>query len=163
MNDSTTNMKPIKIAIIALAGFFSFLGAILLFFTVFGWWNEGYSWNYYFFIGSEMAPIWAQFALVLFALIFLLNMVVALLLIFGQFGKIPVKFTKLLNFGGIAIAVITFIFSALYVGLFAIFAAGWWWGLSTSFYSSLICSILIGIFYILALVIKLPEEPMAAK
>lgn len=162
MNDSTTNMKPIKIAIIALAGFFSFLGAILLFFTSFGWWDVGYG-AYYFFIGSVMAPIWAQFALVLFALIFLLNMVVALLLIFGQFGKIPVKFTKLLNFGGIAIAVITFIFSALYVGLFAIFAAGWWWGLSTSFYSSLICSILIGIFYILALVIKLPEEPMAAK
>jgi hypothetical protein len=163
MNDSTTNLKPIKIAIIALAGFFSFLGAMLAFFTDFGWWNVGYSWSYYFFIGSEMAPFWAQLFLVLLALIFLLNTLVAILLMLGQFGKIPVKFTKLLNFGGIAIAVITFIFTPILVGLFAIIAAGDWWGLSTSFYSSLICSILIGIFYILALVLKLPEDALPAK
>ncbi len=162
MNKSNTNMKPIKIAIIALAGFFSFLGSMLVFFGSFGWWNTGYS-DYYFFIGSEMAPVWSQLLLVLFALTFLLNTAVAIFLIIGQFGKISMKFTKLLNFAGLGLAVITFISTALLVGFFAIFAAGWWWGLTTSFYSGLICSILIGIFYILALVIKLPEEPMPAK
>jgi len=162
MNESTTNMKPIKIAIIALAGFFSFLGSMLAFFGSFGWWNTGYS-DYYFFIGSEMAPVWSQLLLVLFALTFLLNAGIAIFLIIGQFGKISMKFTKLLNFAGIGVAVITFISTPLLVGFFAIFAAGWWWGLTTSFYSGIICSIIIGIFYILALVIKLPEEAAPAK
>ncbi len=163
MNESTSNMKTIKIIVIALAGFFSLLGAILVFATDFGWWNVGYSWNYYFFIGSEMAPVWAQLFLVIFGLIFLVNVGVSILLILGQLGKFKANLIRLLNFGGIALAIVTFVFTALMVGFFAIFAAGWWWGLSTSFYAGIICSILIGIFYIIALIIKLPEEALPAK
>jgi hypothetical protein len=163
MNESTSNMKTIKIIVIALAGVFSLLGMILAFATDFGWWNVGYSWNYYFFIGSETAPIWAQLLLVIFALLFLVNTGIAVFLIIGQLGKLKANLVKILNIGGIALAVITFIYTALMVGFFAIFAAGWWWGLSTSFYAGIICPILIGIFYIIAMIIKLPEEAAPAK
>jgi hypothetical protein len=155
------NVTLVNYILVGLGGFFSFIASMLAFFTDFGAWNVGYPWNYYFFIGSETAPIWAQFILFIFAFSFLVNTILAVLTILSLLGKILPKHSKFLQIGGIILAGITFAFTALMVGFFAIFAAGWWWWLSTSFYGGLIGSLLTIIFYVLSMILKPPTETVA--
>lgn len=53
------NIAMVTYILVGLGGLFSFIASMIAFFSDFGAWNAGYSWNYYFFIGSEMAPVWA--------------------------------------------------------------------------------------------------------
>ncbi|MCF2142821.1 MAG: hypothetical protein K9W42_03900 [Candidatus Heimdallarchaeota archaeon] len=147
-------VDPIPLVFSVASMIFSFIGAILAFFTDFGWWNVGYSWSYYFFIGSEMAPAWAQFFLFLFGFLFLLLLLLSILKLIGSLGKISDKIDKIVIFGGIGLSAVTFIYNLLLVGIFASFAAGDWWGMSTSFYGGLVGPIIIGIFFVVQLVYK---------
>lgn len=145
---------------------FSFVAMILVFTTDFGWfwYGGGYS-TYYFWIGSETAPIWIQIFLVILGLIFLILTLYAVLLLLLQLGIIKINIsTKLQAFFGIGTAVIAFVYNAILVGLFAIAVIGADWGLSTSFFSSLIGSIFIGVLYIIYLVnVRKEESTIPAK
>jgi len=163
MATTTTKMDPIPLIFSIIQIIFSFIGAILAFVTDFGWWNVGYSWSYYFYLGSEMAPVWAQFFLFLFGVLFLVLLVLSILKLINVFGKINPKIDKLVNFAGIAISVGIFLYTAILVGIFATFAAGNWWGLSTSFYAGLIGPIIIGAFFIVHLLYSANKQKTSAK
>lgn len=149
----TDSVNFVKITLAILAGLFSFIAMILVFVTDFGgWWTGTYSWNYYYFIGSEMAPVWAQLFLVLLGLIYLLSTGIAIIVIMTDFGKLT-NLAQIANFAGIGIGVFAFIFTGITTGMFAIIAAGSEWWLATSFYVSLIGSLLITVFFILHLLL----------
>lgn len=156
------NADMVAYILVGLGGVFSFIASMIAFFSVFGGWNAGYSWNYYFFIGSEMAPVWAQLLLFLFALAFLLNTILSIFIILSLLGKVLIKYTKSLQIAGIVLAGITFISTGLLVGFFAIFVGGYEWWLETSFYGGIIGSILTAIFYLLSILLK-PSSETAAK
>ena len=100
--------------------------------------------------------------LFLFALAFLLNTILSIFIILSLLGKVLVKYTKFLQIAGIVLAGITFIFTGLLVGFFAIFAGGYEWWLATSFYGGIVGSILTAIFYILSILLK-PSSEAAVK
>ena len=147
------NVTMVNYILVGLGGFFSLIAAILAFFFDYGAWTFGAS-TYYYFIGSEMAPGWAQFILFLFGLAFLLNTILSVIIILSLLGKILVKYTKFLQIGGLILAGFTFAFTALLVGIFFIFAAGSWWWLEASFYGGIVGSILTAIFYVLSMLLK---------
>ncbi|MBD3192299.1 MAG: hypothetical protein GF308_16790 [Candidatus Heimdallarchaeota archaeon] len=111
------------------------------------------SWNYYYFIGSEMAPVWAQLFLVLLGLIYLVSTGLAIIVILTDFGKLT-NLARMANFGGIGIGIFAFIFTGFTTGMFAIVAAGYEWWLETSFYVSLVGSLLITVFFLLHLLLE---------
>jgi hypothetical protein len=151
--NQTDTIQFVKITLAILSGLFSFIVMILVFVTDFGgWWTGNYSWNYYYFIGSEMAPGWAQFFLVLLGLIYLGSTGVAVVAVLTDLGKVT-KFTQIANFVGIVIGIVAFVFTGITTGMFAIVAAGYEWWLATSFYASLVGSLLITTFFILHLLL----------
>ena len=150
-SESVDSSKTVRLVVLICAIIFSFVAMILVFTTDFGWWyyGSGYS-TYYYWIGSEMAPIWSQIVLVLLALIFLFALAYSIFVLILNLGKISLKINpKFTAIFGIVIAAAGFVFTAFTVGMFAIVAAEAWWGLTTSFYGALVGSILLGIFYII--------------
>jgi len=156
MNESNTQvLKFIKIAFMAFAAVFSLVASILVFVTEFGgWWlGGGYS-NYYYWIGSEMAPVWAQLFLVLLGLLFLA--LVALSVILGVLTLLDKgeKLNKIMSFVGIGGAIFGFLLTFITLGMLAIIAGDYeeMW-LDAGFYGPLVGSILVGIFYLLYIII----------
>ena len=163
--DNTQALKFIKIIFLAFASLFSLVAAILVFFFDFGgWWlGGGYS-NYFYWIGSEMAPVWSQLFIVLLGLLFVVLLVLSIILgvmILLDKGE---KLTKILGFIGLGGAILAFLFTFITWGMFAIIAGDYeelW--LMTGFYGGLVGSLLIGIFYILYNVIGLLIKPKSAE
>ncbi|HUU78598.1 MAG TPA: hypothetical protein VMX55_09630 [candidate division Zixibacteria bacterium] len=159
-SEGTDNTKMLRLVALISAAIFNFVGMILVFTTDFsGWWAGG-SGNYYYWIGSEMAPVWLQLFLVLLGLIFLFSLAYSIVLIIVVLGKInlPINF-KIQGIVGIIIAGIIFLFTILILIIFAIFASdAYEWWLATSFYSSIVGSIILAIFYIFYLLLASREE-----
>ncbi|MFW9921816.1 MAG: hypothetical protein ACFFDW_00820 [Candidatus Thorarchaeota archaeon] len=157
--DITSNTKLLRVVATGSAALFSLIATILAFSTDFGGWWEGYSWNYYYWIGSETAPGWSIIFIVLLALLFLGILIYSILLIIVSLGKITLPFNcKIQAIIGIVLATGGFILTALMVGIMAIIAAGYDWWLETSFYSSLVGSIIIGIFYVFYFLLASRED-----
>ena len=158
-SEGTDNTKMLRLVALISAAIFNLVGTILVFTTDFAGWWEGAS-NYWYWIGSEIAPFWLQFFLIILGLIFLMSLAYSIVLIITVVGKLilPINF-KVQAIIGIIIAGVIFIFTALVVAIFAIFAsdANDWW-LDTSFYSSIVGSIIIAIFYIFYLLLASREE-----
>ena len=159
--DNTQALKLIKVAFLAFAALFSLVAAILVFFLDFGgWWlGGGYS-NYFYWIGSENAPIWSQLFLVLLGLLFLALLALSIILgvlILTDKGE---KVVKILGFVGMGVAIFSFIFTFITWGMFAIIAGDYYelW-LMTGFWGALVGSLLVGIFYLLYSVIGLLMKP----
>ena len=158
-SEGTDNTKMLRLVAIISATIFNLVGTILVFTTDFAGWWEGAS-NYWYWIGSEMAPFWLQIFLILLGLIFLMSLAysIALIIVLAGKLKLPINY-KLQAIIGLIISGVIFIFTILVLIIFAIFASdAYEWWVDTSFYSSIIGSIIIAIFYIFYLLLASREE-----
>ena len=150
---ATQNKMVNYVAIIAIA-IFSLVAMILVLVSDFGWqwYGTGYS-TYYFWLGNSNVAAWPQIFLVLIALIFLISLGYSLILLLINLGKISLNVpTKLQAIIGLVLALVAFIASLFTLGMWAIASIDYYWGVATSFYTSLFGSVIIGIFYVVYLV-----------
>ncbi len=157
--DNQLVMKFVKIAFMAFAAIFSLVATILVFVTDFGGWWEGGGSNYYFWVGAPYAPAWAQLFLVLLGLLFLALLGISVFLGILTLLDKQTGIVKILSFIGVGGAIVGFVLTGITVGALAIFASGYEWWVATSFYSSLVGSIIVGIFYILYAVMGIVLKP----
>jgi hypothetical protein len=158
MNQIEDKNRMLRVVVLISTTIFSLVAMILVFSEDFGGWWTGAS-NYYYWLGSEIAPGWSKIFLVLLGLIFLMILAYSVLLIVVELLKKKLKLSyKLQAIIGIVLGVFAFIFTGLTVGMFAIFASEGDWWLETSFYSSLVGAILVVIFYVIYLIIPTKES-----
>ncbi|MHA1155012.1 MAG: hypothetical protein ACTSQK_02800 [Candidatus Heimdallarchaeota archaeon] len=150
---ATQNKMVNYVALIAVA-IFSFVAMILVLTTDFGWQDYGeYYSTYWFWLGSPNVDAWPQFFLVVIALVFLLSLGYSILLLLINLEKISLNIpTKLHAILGLVLTFVAFITTLFTLGMWAIASSDYYWGVATSFYTSLFGSIIIGICYIVYLV-----------
>ncbi|MHA1555385.1 MAG: hypothetical protein ACTSPM_00475 [Candidatus Heimdallarchaeota archaeon] len=150
---ATQNKMVNYVSLIAVA-IFSLVAMILALTTDFGWqWYGGSSDTYWFWLGSPNVAAWPQFFLVIIALVFLISLGYSILLLLINLGKINLNIsTKLQAIFGLALALVAFITTLFTLGMWAIASIEYYWGVATSFYTSLFGSVIIGIFYVVYLV-----------
>ncbi len=159
----TQNKMVNYVALIAVA-ILSLVAMILALTTDFGWqWYGGSSDTYYFWLGSPNVEAWPQFFLVVIALVFLISLGYSILLLIINLGKISLNIpSKLHAIFGLVLALAAFVSTLFTLGMWAIASSNYYWGVSTSFYTSLFESIIIGIFYVVYFVNtrkELTEQP----
>jgi len=155
------NIQLVKFALLILAGIFSIIGCVVALSATFGgWWTGMYSWNYYFCLGCEMTPVWAKIFLVLLAFTFIITLTTSILLILTITNKLKLLPEKVLSIIALFGAGTEFVFTIITTIIMAIIAAeaNEWW-LETSFYTSIIGSILIAIFFVLYFLMLRVEVP----
>lgn len=153
-SEQSNNNKMLNCIALLTIAIFSLVAMILVLVSDFGWqdYGSGYS-TYYFWLGNTNIDAWPQIFLVLIALVFFLSLVYSGLLFFVNLGKIPFKLSsKIQAFIGLAIAALAFISTLFTVGMWAIASIDHYWGVATTFYTSLVGSIIVAIFYVVYLI-----------
>ncbi len=149
----TQNKMVNYVALIAVA-IFSLVAMILVLSTDFGWQDYGeYHSTYWFWLGNSNVAAWPQFFLVVIALAFLISLCYSVLLFLINLEKISLNISiKWHAIIGLFIASVAFISTLFTVGMWGIASIDYYWGVATSFYTSLFGSIIIGTFYLVYLV-----------
>ena len=129
---------------------FSLVAMILVLVTDFGWqwYGTGYS-TYYFWLGNSNIAAWPQIFLVVIAIVFLISLGYSIVLILINLEKLSLKISgRMQAIIGIGISIVAFVTTLFTLGMWAIASIDYWdWGVDTTFYTSLVGSIIIGIFY----------------
>ena len=128
---------------------FSLVAMILVLVTDFGWqyYGAGYS-TYYFWLGNSNIAAWPQIFLVAIAMVFLISLGYSIVLILINLEKLSLKiYGRMQAIIGIGISIIAFVATLFTLGMWAIASIDYYWGVDTTFYTSLVGSIIIGIFY----------------
>ncbi len=149
-----TQNKMVNYVSLITVAIFSLVAMILVLVTDFGWqWYGTGNSTYYFWLGNSNVAAWPQIFLVVIALVFLISLGYSILLLLINLGKISLNIpTKLQAIIGLVLAFVAFITTLFTLGMWAIASSEYYWGVDTTFYSSLIGSIIIGIFYVVYLV-----------
>jgi hypothetical protein len=165
MSQSKPEVFVVRVILTGLAGFFNFIGFILVMFFAFGGIYTGYSWNGYYCLTCSYLYGWSKIFILLLGLLFFVGLAIAIILVLSNFiTQIPQKVVKPLHIGGLIGAGVTFVLTGITVAVFALQVAaevGTDWWLETGFYGAIIGSLLAIIFYLLALILK-PTGPAKA-
>jgi hypothetical protein len=165
MSQTKSEIDIVKIILTGIAGFFSFIGMILVLFTAFGGIYTGYSWDGYYCLTCSYLYGWSKVFILLLGFLLLACFGIAIVLILSNFiTQIPQKIVKPLHIFGLIGGVLTFVLTGLTVGIFhlqVMAEVGTWWWLETGFYGAIIGSLLAIVFYVLAIVIKTTNKTPA--
>lgn len=158
MNETTTSesTKLAKIIVSIAAILFSFVALILVQTEYFVTWYIG-SPSYYasFYWGHSYMHHWLKLFLFLLTVVFLVCLAVSVFLLLNALGKLKIKLPiKRLGILGIIAAVLSFATTILTLIVVAIYSIGIEWWPDASFYSSIVGSILVGIFSIIYTVLE---------
>jgi hypothetical protein len=138
MNSTEPPPAYTKPALYLGAFLISLVGGILFFASEFGWWNEGYSWDYFFALYGEFVPWYGKVILVLMGLLYLFVAFTSLYKLY-PFFNLNEEQAEQLEKGGFYGAITVVILSILLAIVFAIMVGDAnYWGFDTTFYMGLI-------------------------